>query len=115
MQDIINAFARPATIFKHAYVPANEVKPRPLGFRHKLLHFVEVVAMTGRKIIQPDHTLIQSQQSLKKIRADKASDAGYQPSFWTVDEFTTQIFVSCHCCLYSLETQVCLFRLKNLF
>ena len=63
-----------------ANVALVELQARPLRGEDGALDVVQVAPVAGREVIQADHALIQPQELLEQVRADKASHAGDQPA-----------------------------------
>ena len=53
----------------------DESMPAPRGVTDRGFHFVQIHAMPGRKIIEPDDILLELQQRLDEMRADKTRAA----------------------------------------
>ena len=79
MQHVIDALAGASAVIERADVALDEGEPRPLRRLDQRLHFIEIALIAGREIVEPHHALIELEQRLQQIRADKAGDAGDQP------------------------------------
>ena len=67
MEDIVGVFANISTCFYVTNIAFNEMKPLPLWRGYEALHFVEIMLVAGRKIVEASYFLIQLEQGFKKI------------------------------------------------
>ncbi len=81
MEDIVNYLASLLAICKRADISLNEAKVNPLLRRHHGLHFVKIVPVASRKVIQANNALIQFEQRFQSISTDKPSNARHKLCF----------------------------------
>ena len=74
-------------------VAFNEPKPRR-SVRPWAQDGLDIVAVSGGKIVQANHCLAQIQQRFEQIRSNESSDPGYQPRSWFTSELAPEAFVS---------------------
>ena len=74
----------------------------PLGGGNAGMDIVQVVLVAGGKVVQADDSLVQLEQRLQQIGADKAGDTGDEPRVFGIVEFV-------------LHFAVGVFRHRNLF
>ena len=79
MQNIIHVLARGMAIIERADIALDKPKITPLRWRDLPTDFVKIGAMSGKKVVEPDHFLPELKQQLKQIRADETGRTGNQP------------------------------------
>src|SRR5436309_4495813 len=96
MQNEIRAAADALTDFEVADVTFDEREFPPLQWRYQLPEFLKVLFFAGRKIVEPEHSLVELEQRFDNVRADEAGGAGDEPGFWLVLQIGFQFFVGRH-------------------
>ena len=76
-------------------------------------HLIEVPPKAGRKIVEPNHPLIELKRALERIRPYETCNASDQPGPWVVPKLGAEFVVTCH--LEALKTQVRLIGSKHIF
>ena len=76
MQDVVGALAGILAVCKVADVALDKAEVSPLRRGDQGLDFIQVALVTGGKVIQTDHTLIEFEQGLQQVAADEAGHAG---------------------------------------
>jgi hypothetical protein len=93
MQHKVHSGARAAAGRQVTDITLYESKPSPLPRSYALPHRLQVAAITGREIIQPNHALIQLKQTLQQVRANESGYSGHEPHVWSPLELFLQLFV----------------------
>ena len=81
MEDIIDVFAHAPTGLEIPDITLDESKVLPRVGTYQAPHFLEVLGFPGRQVVQANDSLVQAEQILHKMRADKAGSPGNQPPF----------------------------------
>jgi len=74
-------------------IPVNTLESRPLRCADGITHLLQVFSITRRKVVQAYDTLIEFQQSLKQVRANKARDAGNEPLLRSSPQLGLHLFI----------------------
>src|SRR5436190_2110837 len=96
MRNQIHTPAGAPTNFKLADVTLDELEFPPPRWPDPLLYFLEVPLFARLKIVQPNDVLVQLEQTLGDVRADKPGGAGDEPDFGLPFQFGSQFFVGSH-------------------
>lgn len=79
VQDILDAGTGTLAGLEIAYVSLHKPKAGPGLGLHQSLHLIEILSVSGGKIIEPDHVLAKLQQRLEEVGSNEASHSGDQP------------------------------------
>ena len=81
VEDVVHPSDGLLAVFQVADVAFNEAEVGPLLCCDGVLNFVQVVLVTGGKVVQADNGLVEAQQGFQQVGADEAGHAGDQPGF----------------------------------
>ena len=99
MQHMLHAFAGLVAGIDIANVAFNECKAAP-GFRpDDITHHVQILLVTGQKVVQPHNGLAHLQKVLKQIGTDKTRHACNQPAGRGGLHRGTQLGIRAHVCV----------------
>ena len=79
VKHMIDAFHRVRTVLQAPDIAFDEAEAAPLLGRDERAHFVEVVLIAGREVVQSDDGLVELEQRFQQIGADEAGHAGDEP------------------------------------
>jgi hypothetical protein len=81
MQYVIHIDTHCLAGVKGTYIGFNKSKPAPLLRTDEGLHLVEVHSLAGHEVVYPYNPLIEPEEFLQQVRADKSGDPRDQPGF----------------------------------
>lgn len=94
MENKVGSFTGGATGIEIANISLDH--PEGRRFLHWTVnHFIQVRAVTGRKIVYSNHVLAKRQQLLKQTGSNEPSDSAYEPPSWSSDEIVAKTSVRC--------------------
>ena len=82
-------------------VAFEEAVPLPCLFADRGANFVEVAAISGRKVVEADHVLPEAQQRFDQMGADEPGAAGDEPAQGLFPQFPVQCFMRGHQSLHT--------------
>src|ERR1700733_6341841 len=96
MQDIVDPFAGSDTVVNVADIALNELKPRPLRRADEPSHLIKIMPVSGGKVVQAHHSLIEAKHRLQEIGADEPGDPGDQPFPGPCAQVSAHFLVASH-------------------
>ena len=83
-------------VLQVAYVAVDKAEVGPLRWADEGLHFIKVALVTGGKVVEADHTLVELEQGFQQIGADETGHAGDKPSAGRFSEAGLECVVGDH-------------------
>ncbi len=104
VQHVVDTFAGTRAIAELADIAFDESKALPGRFAHAGAHFIEIVLMAGRKIVQTGDALVQTQQRFHQIGTDETGRARDEPVRGIVAQMRLKVGKLVHCsCFRAVE------------
>jgi len=96
MEHVVDTLASATAVIQTPDVALNEAEARPLVGADEALYLVEVALVAGGEIVQPDHALIELEESFEQVGTDETGHTGDEPDLRVLGEIEAKLFVAGH-------------------
>lgn len=96
MKHIVSIFADLIARFQIPNIAINKAESLPLFICYRIVNLIQIVPVTGGKVIKPNDILVQLQKRFQDVGSDETGNACYKLDSWVFRKVFLDLFVCGH-------------------